>query len=143
MNYRDAIEASYQNKDSLSFVTECSCYSCLRTFPVSEIVEWIDKGGTTAVCPHCHVDSLLPGEVNKNELGVIYREAFSVPDSEARKQAEEVFEDFQKLAEIAILLDSMNPQLPGAFTGTVSERIRRQLVARGLIVSLTKEEDPR
>ncbi len=34
---------------------------------------------------------------------------------------------------IAQHLDAGNPTLPGAFTGAPSERIRRQLVARGVI----------
>ncbi|WP_018234424.1 hypothetical protein [Thioalkalivibrio thiocyanodenitrificans] len=41
-------------------------------------------------------------------------------------------EDFMKLHEIAQRLDAANPTLPHAFTGTVSERIERQLRARGI-----------
>lgn len=36
-----------------------SCFCCLRTFPVESIRKWVD-GGTTALCPHCHMDTVLP-----------------------------------------------------------------------------------
>lgn len=36
-------------------------------------------------------------------------------------------------SDIAMKLDALNPTLPGAFTGTPSERIRRQLVALNII----------
>ena len=38
----------------------CGCFCCLRTFPPTEIVEWVDHG-TTAVCPRCGVDAVLGG----------------------------------------------------------------------------------
>jgi 5-methylcytosine-specific restriction endonuclease McrA len=37
----------------------CSCFSCGRTFSPAQIVEWTDKN-LTALCPHCHMDSVLP-----------------------------------------------------------------------------------
>lgn len=44
----------------------CGCFYCLQTFDASEIVEWID-GGSTALCPRCKLDSVLPG--NKVYIG--------------------------------------------------------------------------
>jgi len=41
--------------------------------------------------------------------------------------------ELEKLNDIALRLDSQNPELPGAFTGTISERIERQLRATGVI----------
>lgn len=43
----------------------CGCFSCLRTFPPSEIQEWVrsdahDVEKTCAVCPYCSVDAVLP-----------------------------------------------------------------------------------
>lgn len=40
----------------------CGCFYCERIFDVSEtpIKEWTDKG-TTAHCPFCGIDSVLPG----------------------------------------------------------------------------------
>ena len=41
--------------------------------------------------------------------------------------------EMEKLFDIAQRLDSQNPELPGAFTGAISERIERQLRASGVI----------
>jgi len=45
----------------------CGCFYCLKTFPPSEIVEWIEESkdgprghGKTAVCPNCDIDAVLP-----------------------------------------------------------------------------------
>lgn len=38
----------------------------MRHFPVDEIQEWLDKRGetgTTALCPFCDVDSVLPARI--------------------------------------------------------------------------------
>lgn len=40
----------------------CGCFYCRHTFPPDEILEWIDEHdgvGTTALCPHCGIDSVL------------------------------------------------------------------------------------
>lgn len=39
----------------------------------------------------------------------------------------EVYDDFRKCSDEAQRLDAMNPGTPGAFTGTVSERLKRQV----------------
>lgn len=39
--------------------SECACFSCLKSFASSQIVEWVDEG-TTALCPYCQLDSVLP-----------------------------------------------------------------------------------
>lgn len=58
---------------------------------------------------------------------------------ERLKAEQETLKDFwqemKKLSSLALKLDSMNPEIPGAFTGTVSDRIKRQLVALGVIES--------
>ena len=41
----------------------CGCFYCLRTFPPTAISEWVDEHnsyGTTALCPHCGIDSVIP-----------------------------------------------------------------------------------
>ena len=45
----------------------CGCFSCLKLFPSSEVVEWIEESetcprgpGKTAVCPNCEIDAVLP-----------------------------------------------------------------------------------
>ncbi len=41
--------------------------------------------------------------------------------------------ELEKLSDIALRLDSQNPELLGAFRGSISERIERQLRACGVI----------
>ena len=39
----------------------CGCFYCLLVYPASEISEWIeDRGGDTAECPKCGIDSVIP-----------------------------------------------------------------------------------
>jgi len=58
---RDIIKAhdsaSYHRVE-LEVSTVCGCFYCLRMFPPSEILEWID-GQQTAICPFCGIDSVL------------------------------------------------------------------------------------
>lgn len=42
-------------------------------------------------------------------------------------------EEVKKSCDIATKLDALNPELAGAFTGTPSERIERQLYALGIL----------
>lgn len=39
---------------------DATCIPCRRTFPTRRIKLWID-GGTTAVCPRCRLDFVVPG----------------------------------------------------------------------------------
>ena len=52
-------------------------------------------------------------------------------------EQQELLNDFQQEVEkcfnIAQKLDALNPELAGAFTGTPSERIERQLYALGIL----------
>lgn len=43
------------------------------------------------------------------------------------EEIEAIVDDFLKCAEVAHRLDSLYPEMPGAFTGTVSERLNRHL----------------
>jgi len=45
----------------------CGCFNCLSIFPSSEIIEWVEERencprgkGKTAICPKCHIDTVLP-----------------------------------------------------------------------------------
>lgn len=62
-----ARDLSFKNKKDIQAETTCGCYYCCRTFTGNEIKEWVD-GGTTAMCPHCNIDSVVPGMINKNDL---------------------------------------------------------------------------
>ncbi len=49
---------SSRHKAEVQASNVCGCFYCLKTFPPSDIREWIDKG-QTALCPHCVIDSVL------------------------------------------------------------------------------------
>jgi hypothetical protein len=54
-------EAPIYTMKNEKFIEEsesCGCYSCLSTFSKHDIINWTDDG-KTAICPVCHVDSVL------------------------------------------------------------------------------------
>jgi len=57
---------SGSHEDHLKNSETASCFYCLSTFPVSDIVHCIEEkdGGKTAICPVCDIDAVIPG--NKN-----------------------------------------------------------------------------
>ena len=62
----EAHERSSNHREECSGAHRCGCFYCLAEFPPAEITEWIDpatddgQGGSTALCPKCGVDSVLP-----------------------------------------------------------------------------------
>lgn len=48
-----------KNKAAAEHSSYCGCYHCLAVFPAKEITNWTD-GQTTALCPKCSVDAVLP-----------------------------------------------------------------------------------
>ena len=60
--YPSISKASFENHDSVRGSAMCGCYHCCSIFPSSEMTweDWIqDRHGMTAVCPRCHIDSVL------------------------------------------------------------------------------------
>lgn len=54
-NHRTELLASYR----------CGCFFCLKAYPPGDITEWVDEidgVGTTAICPHCGIDSVIGSE---------------------------------------------------------------------------------
>lgn len=49
------------------------------------------------------------------------------------EQIKELQEEIEEYYNLATRLDALNPDLSGAFTGTPSERIERQLYALGIL----------
>ena len=49
------------------------------------------------------------------------------------EQIKELQEEIEEYCNLATRLDALNPDLSGAFTGTPSERIKRQLYALGIL----------
>lgn len=50
---------TFKNRDILQEANDCVCVNCSEEFKVEEISDWLDNK-QTAVCPHCHVDAVLP-----------------------------------------------------------------------------------
>lgn len=55
----DISKFSFQNRLELANDSVCGCYHCLKIFHPEEIEEWIDDSPETAVCPFCHIDSII------------------------------------------------------------------------------------
>ena len=56
-----AHDAASNHEAAVSRSDVCACFYCLKTFPPTAIAEWVEepKGGRTAVCPFCGIDSVL------------------------------------------------------------------------------------
>lgn len=63
----DAPDRSIRNRSALIQSDHGSCFFCLRTFPSAEVIAWTDQG-ETALCPNCHIDAVLPGEIDRDTL---------------------------------------------------------------------------
>jgi hypothetical protein len=48
-----------RNKKQVETSHNVGCYYCLQIFPATDVQEYTDNGNT-AICPHCHVDSIIP-----------------------------------------------------------------------------------
>lgn len=57
---RRAHRASFKNEESILRSTVCGCFSCLATFPPSEVALIPEMDGKrTAWCPYCNIDAVL------------------------------------------------------------------------------------
>jgi len=59
IDFKAAHNASSNHSQSIGLDTLCCCFSCKSVFYGCYIKEWIDDR-TTAVCPLCHVDAIIP-----------------------------------------------------------------------------------
>ena len=55
------------NREAIEKSKIYGCFYCLKIFNAKEVDDWIDKDedgvGKTALCPYCHIDSLI-GDFN-------------------------------------------------------------------------------
>ncbi|MHD0645008.1 hypothetical protein ACYPKM_05235 [Pseudomonas aeruginosa] len=72
------IKASFNNIEAIGREEKCSCYFCLRQFDSHQITEWTD-GGTTAICPHCDIDAIVPGGQSMEDMKAAHVQAFTGP----------------------------------------------------------------
>ena len=82
-------KVSFENHDSVRGSAMCGCYHCCSIFPSSEMTmeDWIeDRHGMTAVCPRCHIDSVLGDAtgipIDKEALGEFRDYLFGTPGEE-------------------------------------------------------------
>jgi hypothetical protein len=50
---------SFNNRSALARARIAGCYACLATFTAEQVVGWTHDD-TTAVCPRCGIDAVLP-----------------------------------------------------------------------------------
>lgn len=54
-----------------------SCFHCVRNdIPVPDLFHETADNGLTAICPHCHVDAILPGNYERGVLAQMERRYF-------------------------------------------------------------------
>ena len=54
-----AHDASFRNREQIERSKQCGCFSCCRIFPASEVTDYVSPEEPTAVCPYCHIDSVI------------------------------------------------------------------------------------
>jgi len=54
-----------RNRKQVETNKNVGCYHCLKIFPATDIKEYTDNE-TTALCPHCQVDSIIPEKAVQN-----------------------------------------------------------------------------
>ena len=64
-------------KNRLILGEKCVCYCCSSKFNKNEIEEWVDDE-QTAICPRCHIDSVINDNLTDNELAQLNKKMFSV-----------------------------------------------------------------
>jgi hypothetical protein len=62
---------SFNNRDELARARVAGCFSCLGTFSPEDIVLWLHED-TTAACPICGADTVLPHVDNLAALRAIH-----------------------------------------------------------------------
>ena len=55
-----ALKHAVNNEDEVKASDQAGCFHCLEIFDISEIEDWVEgETGTSAVCPHCDVESVI------------------------------------------------------------------------------------
>jgi len=54
-----AHQHSIRHRCEIEASERCGCFYCLAMFGPDSIVEWLDEGGGTALCPKCGIDSVI------------------------------------------------------------------------------------
>jgi hypothetical protein len=79
---------SIRNRKAVLGAQSCGCYFCRSTFRSADVTEWTDDG-ETAICPHCAIDSVLPGVINPELLSAGHERWFGTAlRAHARRSSE-------------------------------------------------------
>jgi hypothetical protein len=52
----------HNHQEELQASEQCGCFCCQKIFHPDEITEWVNPGGSTALCPHCGIDAVIGSE---------------------------------------------------------------------------------
>src|SRR5262245_61383993 len=69
-----------RNREEIEKSKMCGCCYCLAIFPAVDIIEYVDVDASTAVCPLCGIDAVVPdaaGQVNTSVLRDLCERYFS------------------------------------------------------------------
>ena len=50
---------SIRHRAEVESSERCGCFYCLAEFTADAILDWVDEGGVTALCPKCGIDSVI------------------------------------------------------------------------------------
>lgn len=56
---------SYNNKEKIMHSGKCYCFYCKKEMEAKEINKYIDND-STALCPYCEIDSIIPDSIDEN-----------------------------------------------------------------------------
>lgn len=63
ITYITAHESSIGNRAAIEKSRECGCFFCEEIFPAANVKEWAEERDglpSTALCPNCRIDTVLP-----------------------------------------------------------------------------------
>lgn len=76
MDYQKLHILSTHHRAAILAATHLSCFYCCEIMTNTVTLEWIDEG-QTALCPLCHIDSVLPGRYTPELLQAMHDYWFS------------------------------------------------------------------
>lgn len=76
MIIKNATRQSFGNAEAVRKSAFVSCYFCIRRHLTASVSEWADSG-TTAICPNCEVDAILPGWHSDSDLAETHKKWFA------------------------------------------------------------------
>lgn len=83
---------SFNNRSALAQSRVAGCYSCLSTFRPEQVLRWAFDD-TTALCPRCGMDAVLPGVDDPSELAAAHERWYGSSDGELQPEPGELEEE--------------------------------------------------